>query len=241
MAKDLPYFKFFCSEWTDGDITLEDFEIQGLYINVCSYYWSNECYLSIDKLKKRFKHNVIDIDSLLKDDLLYNENGYLSIHFLDEQLEERKQTSKRNSKNGLKGGRPKKSENKPNALIPLTETKGNKRREEEIREEESEGKFTPTQFLEWFNETRTKYLEKDSNCNYLSAIDKTHLEILTSRYKGNDFSKAMFNLCMDKWANESNQVVPKHFLKPENFDKYLQIEPKTLLTKKQKLRKGWAV
>ena len=33
MAKDLPYFKFFCSEWNDGDITLEDFNLQGLFIN----------------------------------------------------------------------------------------------------------------------------------------------------------------------------------------------------------------
>ena len=50
MAKDLPYFKFFCSEWNDGDITLESYKIQGLFINVCSYYWSNECDLSLIKL-----------------------------------------------------------------------------------------------------------------------------------------------------------------------------------------------
>ena len=55
MAKDLPYFKFFCSEWSDGDITLEDFETQGLFINICAYYWSNECIVSLDKVNKKFK------------------------------------------------------------------------------------------------------------------------------------------------------------------------------------------
>ena len=51
MAKDLPYFKFFCSEWNDGDITLEDFKTQGLFINICSYYWSNECELRAFKIR----------------------------------------------------------------------------------------------------------------------------------------------------------------------------------------------
>ena len=49
MAKDLPYFKFFCSEWNDGDITLESYEAQGVFINICSYYWSNECNVNFDK------------------------------------------------------------------------------------------------------------------------------------------------------------------------------------------------
>jgi len=105
----------------------------------------------------------------------------------------------------------------------------------------NENVLTPTKFLEWFNKERTAKLEKESNCNYLSKIDKTHLEILTSRYEGRDFNKAIHNLCMDKWANENNQIIPKHFLKPENFDKYLQIESVTMLTKKQKKLKGWAV
>ena len=56
MAKDLPYFKFFCSEWNDGDITLEDYEIQGLFINICSYYWSSGCEVSLQKVKKRFRN-----------------------------------------------------------------------------------------------------------------------------------------------------------------------------------------
>jgi hypothetical protein len=107
--------------------------------------------------------------------------------------------------------------------------------------EKVQGVFSPEQFLSWWNDSRTKLLQKPSNSNYLSSHDKNYLEILTNRYKGEDFGKAFHNLCNDKWANESNQIIPKHFLKPENFDKYLQIEQKPLLTKKQKINRGWAI
>ncbi len=112
--------------------------------------------------------------------------------------------------------------------------------EGEVKEKEQDV-FTPIQFLAWFNQKRTEMLEKESHSNYLSKEDKVHLEILSSKYEGKHFNKALHNLCNDKWANESNQVIPKHFLKPDNFDKYLQIEPKTLLTKKQKINRGWVV
>ena len=70
MAKDLPYFKFFVSEWNDGDITLEDYKTQGVFINVCSYYWSNECDITIEKLNKRFKNNLQEIEILFSTDLI---------------------------------------------------------------------------------------------------------------------------------------------------------------------------
>ena len=143
MAKDLPYFKFFCSEWNDGDIALEDFNIQGIFINVCSYYWSNECYLSISKLKKRFKHNQEDIEYLLNNRLIHNENGFTSIHFLDEQQEDRKTTSKKNSEAGKASAErrrlaklEKESNQKPTSVeITLNGNSTIKRREEKRREE----------------------------------------------------------------------------------------------------------
>lgn len=153
MAKDLPYFKFYCSEWSDGDISLEDMNIQGLFINVCAYYWSNEGVLTLSKCMKKFKlvpetdfkvlieSNIIKVDS----------NDNIIINFLNEQLQERDRQSVINKINGSKGGRPtqnkaknnpKETENKPNGFISLTETitetepKQKAIREEEKREEE---------------------------------------------------------------------------------------------------------
>jgi hypothetical protein len=100
MAKDLPYFKFFCSEWNDGDITLEDMNIQGVFINVCSYYWSNECDLRMTKLRKRFKGFKTEIDTLLKEELIREDDGFVYVNFLDEQKDERLERSKVRSKGG---------------------------------------------------------------------------------------------------------------------------------------------
>ena len=99
MAKDLPYFKFFCSEWNDGDITLESYKTQGIFINICSYYWSNECDVTLKNLKKKFRFNTDDIDYLIKERLIKSKEDYISISFLDEQCIERGKLSSTNSKN----------------------------------------------------------------------------------------------------------------------------------------------
>ena len=99
MAKDLPYFKFFCSEWNDGDITLESYKTQGIFINICSYYWSNECDVTLKNLKKKFRSNTEDIDYLIKERLIKSKEDYISISFLDEQCIERGKLSSTNSKN----------------------------------------------------------------------------------------------------------------------------------------------
>ena len=93
MAKELPYFKFFCSEWSDGDITLESYEIQGLFINICSYYWSNNCEITLNKLKKKFKGNDILINELIDSEIIKIENDNVLINFLNEQLTEREDSS----------------------------------------------------------------------------------------------------------------------------------------------------
>ena len=239
MAKDLPYFKFFCSEWNDGDITLEDYETQGLFINICSYYWSNECDITFTKLHKKFRGREKIIEELLKSELIKeHECNVVSISFLDEQWSERSIKSKVNSINGAKGGRPKKqkeSENKPNALNSLSETKGIKIREDKKREEESIGEFhTHETFLIWFKECR-KYINLEYNVKKLSAYDKQLFNELKD-YTKEDFKKAFKNFSSDKYYLDNNLIFPKHFLKEDNFIKYLNQPITKELTFAQKLR-----
>jgi len=141
MAKDLPYFKFFCSEWNDGDITLETYKIQGLFINICSYYWSKECNVSFDKLIKRFKFSE-EIDVLFAEKLIKRKGNYVSISFLDEQKEERDLISKKNSLAGKKSAEKrrlnkeiqrKSNENPTSVEITFNEKSTIKRREEKKR------------------------------------------------------------------------------------------------------------
>ena len=108
MAKDLPYFKFFCSEWNDGDITLESYEVQGVFINVCSYYWSKECNVTKKLIYKRFRNAKEIIDFLLNEGLIKFNNEHLSISFLDEQFSDVESTSKIKSIAGKKSAKIKK-------------------------------------------------------------------------------------------------------------------------------------
>jgi len=122
MSRDLPYFKFFTGEWLNGDITLEDFELQGLFINVCAYYWHKEGEgIDIVVLEKKFRTDkLIKLykNGLLKED----EDQFIKIDFLDEQLSEFKTRKKKLSDAGKKGQKIKreKAEIKPPLNHPLT-------------------------------------------------------------------------------------------------------------------------
>ena len=137
MAKDLPYFKFYPTEWMSGDITLEDLKTQGLFINICCYYWSQECQVSLEKLQKRFKNNKKQIQNLINEEIIYSDSLNIKIKFLDEQFEEREAVKHRNKANGIKGGRPKKNQsvnsglakNNPN-ITNIEEKRGEEKRED---------------------------------------------------------------------------------------------------------------
>jgi len=146
MAKELPYFKFFVSEWSDGDITLEDMEVQGLFINLCAYYWSNECNLTLTKAKKRFRNvSELGFENLIENKIISVKNDVIKINFLNEQRKDRGAKSLINRQNGSKGGRPKKNPSGFNSLTEnITETKAkqkaireDKKREDKKREDNS--------------------------------------------------------------------------------------------------------
>jgi len=141
MAKELPYFKFFCSEWNDGDITLEDYDIQGLFINICSYYWSSGCEISLQKVKKRFRNQDKNINYLLKTEIIKRKNKNISINFLDEQWIERQTKSSKNSA-AAKARWDKQTQSKRNANASETHCESDaikireeKKRKDKIREE----------------------------------------------------------------------------------------------------------
>jgi uncharacterized phage protein (TIGR02220 family) len=147
MAKELPYFKFFCSEWNDGDITLEEMKVQGVFINVCSYYWSKECNLESKMLLKRFKNNKEEINTLITEGHIKDVDGFIEINFLDEQASERINQSKIKRKGGLASAearRLKKIEQKSNTpsteiehVLKNSSTESQLLREEKIREEKN--------------------------------------------------------------------------------------------------------
>lgn len=236
MAKDLPYFKFFCSEWNDGDITLEDFATQGVFINVCSYYWSNECNVSIEKLHKRFKHNTKEIDTLFESELIHNDDDFVSIHFLDEQQDERKQKSLQNSRAGKVSAEARKLARAEKALnakvtsveIPLNTKSTIKRREEEKREDNTKDDSKESLFdIFW-----TKYPKKvaKEKCrlkfNKLSTSDKDKIlstldaYILYKPFKDYTHPNPETYLNQERWKDEIQTTSNKQ--QPASEDKFMQ-------------------
>lgn len=135
MAKELPYFKFEPAEYLTKNISFCSLSAQGLFVNICSYYWQRNCKLTTEQVLKRLNYKT-ELDELISEGIIDLQDDFIVIKFLDNQLVEVEKTSKQNAINGAKGGRPKKqteSENKPTALIPLSETKGI--REDKIKED----------------------------------------------------------------------------------------------------------
>ena len=88
MAKELPYFRFIVQDWQNGKICLESLDIQGLFINICGYYWINDCHLTLTILKKKFNTYSNFIDELVKLKIIKHEKKYdkIEIDFLNIQL-----------------------------------------------------------------------------------------------------------------------------------------------------------
>jgi hypothetical protein len=101
MAKEAPWFKFFTGEWANGSITLEDYAVQGVFINACCYYWSNEGDVKEKTLRKKIRSND-EIDILIEEEIIKVDGEHITIKFLDVQMVEREEKSKQASEAGKK-------------------------------------------------------------------------------------------------------------------------------------------
>lgn len=140
MAKELPFFKFETAKYLVGDIYYCSLEAQGLFINICVFYWQRECQLTKKQFLRRFNKPDL-LDELVSDGVVKLEGDDIKISFLDSQLEEIQSFSNKQRENGKKGGRPKTQKN-PTVNPEETQIKPkqkpireDKKREEEIREE----------------------------------------------------------------------------------------------------------
>lgn len=163
MAKELPYFKFEPAEYLTKDISFCSISSQGLFINICSYYWQRECSLTIEQVKRRFNYPN-ELQELIDEGIIDVENSVIKIKFLDAQYEDATKLSVKNSLNGSKGGRPKKNPNetqiKPKQNPTQSQTKGI--REDKIKEDDiDERKQEFAQSLKPFLETYGKDMLND--------------------------------------------------------------------------------
>ena len=89
MAKELPYFKFETSEWDNGTIQMCSREAKGLFIDLCSIYWSRLGDLPYAlALQKHCNGNAQLLQELEKHQIIIVKDAKILIDFLEEQLEE---------------------------------------------------------------------------------------------------------------------------------------------------------
>jgi len=140
MAKELPYFKFEPNQWENGNIQMLSREDKGLFIDLCSMYWSRlgdvPLKLAIQKL---CAGNATALNSLCDEKIIEVIEGNVFINFLSEQLNEFDDISKQNSKNAKEGWekrRKQKEESERNATALNPQCENDAIREEKRREEE---------------------------------------------------------------------------------------------------------
>ena len=109
MAKELPYFRFTASEWLNDDISLESYELKGLFADVCAYYWTQDCDCTLDRLKKKFSNATILLQQLVESNIIKHENKHdkIKIDFLLTQYDLLSEKRKLRQDAGSKGGNAK--------------------------------------------------------------------------------------------------------------------------------------
>jgi hypothetical protein len=146
MAKELPYFKFEPNAWENGNVQICSREDKGLFMDVCSMYWSRLGVLPFKlAIQKLCGGNAVAFDSLISEGIIEVIDDLVYIEFLNEQLQEFEDLSETNRKNALEGWRKRKESKKKsggNAVASKSQCESDaireeKRKEDKIREEKS--------------------------------------------------------------------------------------------------------
>jgi hypothetical protein len=139
MAKELPYFKFEPNQWENGNIQMLSREDKGLFMDLCSMYWSRLGDVPYKlALQKLCAGNATALNPLCDEKIIEVIDGNIFIKFLSEQLNEFEDTSKQNSKNAKDGWikrRKLKEESERNATALKSQCEIDAIREEKIKED----------------------------------------------------------------------------------------------------------
>jgi len=104
MAKELPYFKFEPNEWENGNIQIFSHAEKGIFIDLCSMYWSRLGDVSYKlAVQKICGGNANALQSLCDGKIFDIIDDNIYIKYLSEQLAEFENVSERNSKIAREG------------------------------------------------------------------------------------------------------------------------------------------
>jgi len=110
MSKELPYFRFYPSEWLEGNITLENERTQAIFVKICAWYWKKDCRIDLDFINKRLINGKASLKQCLQrlidsNILKVDDTENVSILFLDEQYNLLTEKRSKLAEAGRKGGK----------------------------------------------------------------------------------------------------------------------------------------
>lgn len=76
-------------------------------------------------------------------------------------------------------------------------------------------------FLLWFNTEFTKHNKQQAKFRTLNNQTESNLKKLIDVYLPEDWSIAFNNMINNSWVIDTKNATPDHFLRPANFEKYL--------------------
>lgn len=226
MSRTLPYFKFFTGEWLSGDITLLEYDLQGVFINLCAYYWHRDCEVNYKQAIRKFgADKIVELidEGLIIVDYEDDPEALLTIKFLDEQFDEMKTRKKILSEAGKKGAKRKqeKAMIKPALSLPLAT------KEEKEKEEEKKKKKKPS-----INERKIDFLKKvnEFKDEFSGELRKEFWEYWTEH--GDNDTKMRFEKQtsfsikrrLGTWKRNSKNYGTKGHIKPNNQARSTQAE-----------------
>jgi hypothetical protein len=80
-------------------------------------------------------------------------------------------------------------------------------------------------FLNWFNSEFVKHGKQQAKFRTLNNQTESNLKKLLDKYSTDEWNYAFENMIKSEWVIESKNATPDHFLRPANFEKYVN-QPK---------------
>jgi uncharacterized phage protein (TIGR02220 family) len=237
MAKELPYFQFEPAEYLTKDISFCSLSAQGLFINICSYYWQRECKITKTQILRRF--NYLDLlEELITENVLTVIGEDIKINFLYEQyyhiLDDKKESSHKGKIGNLKRWNrpaydkyisgeisledalimPKLSPPDTLAIAKTSHIREDKRREEKIIDIDS------SKLLSLFNSILGK------QTRIINTKTKTQIkDRLKEGYTKEDIVNAIRNASKDPHHIDSNYkyLTLEFITKPDKLDRFVNM------------------
>lgn len=247
MSNTLTYFRFNIQDWTDGDIADENHKTKGVFMDVCSFYFSRVQKAPVlkEKLLKRFNNNTEEIEILFDEGYLKidKKTGVISIAFLDKQLAEIIDTRPQRTEAGRRGGlakaanfaakksakRSKPSKSKPSTKTPEYGTvDGKKVTQKEVDTfHKYQEKFNACRKLAFdqLNEDNNKPPSRVRNFKFDQKAKSQSIKLIREGITPVEFDSACTEAFFDDYHQENNLkfVTPEYITRDNVFGKFLAV------------------